>query len=258
MLRSAGPWDSAGDYPRRRAHRLRQPARAGAGRLRRAGLRVRGRGHLDRGGQRGQRRCSCSRSRRRAAPACGTRSCRRSPQEVAKAGGQSAEQDGPFGPELLAMVVPQGAEASGHPAAAAAVHRRRRPALVPARPDQRPGGDRRRAGRAVRGRSSPMWSWSAATTRSRRASHWTSGCRTRPRQVLESQLAGRAEPDLLNPFERGPGDHRDPLGWRRAAAALAAVSCAASRLASSRSTFWLVTNSSSSPASSGSSRARAR
>lgn len=33
-------------------------------------------------------------------------------QEVAKAGGQSVEQDGPFGPELLARVVPQGAE--GH------------------------------------------------------------------------------------------------------------------------------------------------
>ena len=31
-------------------------------------------------------------------------------QEVAKAGGQSVEQDGPFGPELLARVVPQGAE----------------------------------------------------------------------------------------------------------------------------------------------------
>ncbi len=31
-------------------------------------------------------------------------------QEVAKAGGQSAEQDGPFGPELLARVVPQGAD----------------------------------------------------------------------------------------------------------------------------------------------------
>jgi hypothetical protein len=33
-------------------------------------------------------------------------------QEVAKAGGMSTEQDGPFGPELLARVVPQGAE--GH------------------------------------------------------------------------------------------------------------------------------------------------
>src|SRR5208282_3299517 len=31
-------------------------------------------------------------------------------EEVAKAGGQSAERDGPFGPELLARVVPQGAE----------------------------------------------------------------------------------------------------------------------------------------------------
>jgi hypothetical protein len=31
-------------------------------------------------------------------------------EEVAKAGGQSAEQNGPFGPELLARVVPQGAE----------------------------------------------------------------------------------------------------------------------------------------------------
>ena len=33
-------------------------------------------------------------------------------QEVAKAGGMSTEQNGPFGPELLARVVPQGAE--GH------------------------------------------------------------------------------------------------------------------------------------------------
>ncbi|HTZ90885.1 MAG TPA: DUF3710 domain-containing protein [Streptosporangiaceae bacterium] len=33
-------------------------------------------------------------------------------EEVAKAGGQSAQQNGPFGPELLARVVPQGAE--GH------------------------------------------------------------------------------------------------------------------------------------------------
>jgi hypothetical protein len=30
-------------------------------------------------------------------------------QEVAKAGGQSAERDGPFGPELVARVTPQGA-----------------------------------------------------------------------------------------------------------------------------------------------------
>lgn len=36
-------------------------------------------------------------------------------QEVAKAGGQSAERDGPFGPELLARVVPQGAEGQDIP-----------------------------------------------------------------------------------------------------------------------------------------------
>jgi len=36
-------------------------------------------------------------------------------QEVAKAGGQSAEQAGPFGPELLARVVPQGAEGQDIP-----------------------------------------------------------------------------------------------------------------------------------------------
>lgn len=37
-------------------------------------------------------------------------------QEVAKAGGQSAQQDGPFGPELLARVVPQGANPRTVPA----------------------------------------------------------------------------------------------------------------------------------------------
>ena len=36
-------------------------------------------------------------------------------QEVAKAGGQSAERDGPFGPELVARVVPQGAGTSVAP-----------------------------------------------------------------------------------------------------------------------------------------------
>src|SRR5262249_45499160 len=36
-------------------------------------------------------------------------------QEVAKGGGQSAEQVGPFGPELLARVVPQGAEGQDIP-----------------------------------------------------------------------------------------------------------------------------------------------
>jgi len=36
-------------------------------------------------------------------------------EEVAKAGGTSSEQDGPFGPELLATVVPQGAEGTGVP-----------------------------------------------------------------------------------------------------------------------------------------------
>ena len=35
--------------------------------------------------------------------------------EVAKAGGTSQEQDGPFGPELTATVVPQGAEDQGIP-----------------------------------------------------------------------------------------------------------------------------------------------
>jgi hypothetical protein len=37
-------------------------------------------------------------------------------QEVAKAGGQSVEQDGPFGPELLARVVPEGAGSQRVPA----------------------------------------------------------------------------------------------------------------------------------------------
>jgi Protein of unknown function (DUF3710) len=36
-------------------------------------------------------------------------------EEVAKAGGQSTEQDGPFGPELFATVVPQGADGNQIP-----------------------------------------------------------------------------------------------------------------------------------------------
>ena len=128
-------------------------------------------------------------------------------EEVARAGGSSTEQDGPFGPELLATVVPQGAEGQG----------------VPPQPLRFLGAD------------GPRWflrgliSGPAATDPELGAPFEdifadvvvVRGDHAEPprkpleirlpdeaRQVLEGQLAAQegaaAEPDPLNPFERGP------------------------------------------------------
>jgi len=123
-------------------------------------------------------------------------------QEVAKAGGQSAEQVGPFGPELLARVVPQGAESQDVP-----------PQLL-----------------RFLGADGPRWflrgliSGPAAgdaqlavpfeeifadvvVVRGEHAEPPRKPLEIRlpdeARQVLESQLADQ-DPDAFNPFERGP------------------------------------------------------
>jgi len=123
-------------------------------------------------------------------------------EEVAKAGGHSSEQDGPFGPELVATVVPQGADFHD----------------VPPQPLRFMGAD------------GPRWflrgliSGPAATdsqlalpfeeifadvvvVRGEHAEPPRKPLEIRlpdeARQVLESQL-GSQDPDLLNPFERGP------------------------------------------------------
>jgi hypothetical protein len=126
-------------------------------------------------------------------------------EEVGRAGGTSAEQDGPFGPELAATVIPQGAEGQG----------------VPPQPLRFMGAD------------GPRWflrgliSGPAATNPELGAAFEeifadvvvVRGEHAEPprkpleirlpdeaRQVLEGQLAAQeaAEPDPLNPFERGP------------------------------------------------------
>ncbi len=121
--------------------------------------------------------------------------------EVAKAGGQSSEQEGPFGPELLATVTPQGADVR-----------------VPPQPLRFLGVD------------GPRWflrgllSGPAATDRQlarpfeeifadvvvQRGEHAEPPRKPldirlpeEARQVLEDQL-DQQEPDPLNPFERGP------------------------------------------------------
>jgi Protein of unknown function (DUF3710) len=123
-------------------------------------------------------------------------------EEVAKAGGQSSEQDGPFGPELVATVIPQGAD----------VHD------VPPQPLRFMGAD------------GPRWFLRGlisgpAATDSQLALPFEEifadvvvvrGDHAEPprkpleirlpdeaRQVLETQLASQ-DPNLLNPFERGP------------------------------------------------------
>ena len=123
-------------------------------------------------------------------------------EEVAKAGGQSTEQDGPFGPELVATVVPQGADFHD----------------VPPQPLRFMGAD------------GPRWFLRGlisgpAATDSQLALPFEEifadvvvvrGDHAEPprkpleirlpdeaRQVLESQLASQ-DPNLLNPFERGP------------------------------------------------------
>jgi len=123
-------------------------------------------------------------------------------EEVAKAGGQSSVQDGPFGPELVATVVPQGADFHD----------------VPPQSLRFMGAD------------GPRWFLRGlisgpAATDSQLALPFEEifadvvvvrGDHAEPprkpleirlpdeaRQVLESQL-GSEDPNLLNPFERGP------------------------------------------------------
>ncbi len=123
-------------------------------------------------------------------------------QEVAKAGGQSAEQDGPFGPELLARVVPQGAE--GHD--------------VPPQLLRFIGADGPRwflrglisgpaAGDAQLARPFEEIFADVVVVRGEHAEPPRKPLEIRlpdeARQVLEGQLAAQ-EPDLLNPFDRGP------------------------------------------------------
>ena len=123
-------------------------------------------------------------------------------QEVAKAGGESAEREGPFGPELLARVVPQGPDGADIP-----------PQLL-----------------RFLGADGPRWFLRGlisgpAVADSQAAEAFEEifadvvvvrGEHAEPprkpleirlpdeaRQVLEGQLAAQ-DPDALNPFERGP------------------------------------------------------
>jgi Protein of unknown function (DUF3710) len=123
-------------------------------------------------------------------------------EEVAKAGGQSSEQDGPFGPELLATVVPQGPDFAG----------------VPPQPLRFMGADGPRwflrgliSGPAAVDRqlALPFEEIFAdvVVVRGDHAEPPRKPLEVRlpdeARQVLESQLAEQ-DPNLLNPFERGP------------------------------------------------------
>ena len=123
-------------------------------------------------------------------------------QEVAKAGGQSAEQDGPFGPELLATVVPQGPDFQD----------------VPPQPLRFMGADGPRwflrgliSGPAALDQqlALPFEEIFAdvVVVRGDHAEPPRKPLEVRlpdeARQVLESQLAEQ-DPNLLNPFERGP------------------------------------------------------
>lgn len=122
--------------------------------------------------------------------------------EVAKAGGQSSEQDGPFGPELLATVVPQGPDFQD----------------VPPQPLRFMGADGPRwflrgliSGPAALDRqlALPFEEIFAdvVVVRGDHAEPPRKPLEVRlpdeARQVLESQLADQ-DPNLLNPFERGP------------------------------------------------------
>jgi hypothetical protein len=123
-------------------------------------------------------------------------------QEVAKAGGESAERDGPFGPELLARVVPQGPDGEEIP-----------PQLL-----RFLGADGPRwflrgliSGPAV---ADPQAAEAfeeifadVVVVRGEHAEPPRKPLEIRlpdeARQVLEGQLAAQ-DPDGLNPFERGP------------------------------------------------------
>ena len=92
MLRSDGTLGQRERVSGDRPHRFRQPARARARGLRRAGLHVRGGGHLDRRRPAATAGSSYSRSPRRGAPACGTRCCRRSPRRLQRPAGRAASR----------------------------------------------------------------------------------------------------------------------------------------------------------------------
>jgi hypothetical protein len=123
-------------------------------------------------------------------------------EEVAKAGGRSSEHDGPFGPELLATVVPQGADFHD----------------VPPQPLRFMGADGPRW--FLRGLISgpaavdPQLALpfeeifaDVVVVRGEHAEPPRKPLEIRlpneARQILESQLAD-SDPNLLNPFERGP------------------------------------------------------
>jgi hypothetical protein len=123
-------------------------------------------------------------------------------EEVAKAGGQSSEQGGPFGPELLATVVPQGPDFAD----------------VPPQPLRFVGADGPRwflrgliSGPAALDRqlALPFEEIFAdvVVVRGDHAEPPRKPLEVRlpdeARQVLENQLAEQ-DPNLLNPFERGP------------------------------------------------------
>jgi Protein of unknown function (DUF3710) len=123
-------------------------------------------------------------------------------EEVAKAGGQSSEQDGPFGPELLATVVPQGPDFQD----------------VPPQPLRFMGADGPRwflrglisGPAALDGQLALPFEEIFADVVVVRGDHAEPPRKPlevrlpdEARQVLESQLAEQ-DPNLLNPFERGP------------------------------------------------------
>jgi hypothetical protein len=123
-------------------------------------------------------------------------------QEVAKAGGQSSERQGPFGPELLARVVPQGAEGQDIP-----------PQLL-----RFLGADGPRwflrglisgpaAGDAELAQPFEEIFADVVVVRGEHAEPPRKPLEIQlpdeARQVLEGQLAAQ-DPDSLNPFERGP------------------------------------------------------
>ncbi len=202
MLRSDGPWDGAGEFPageRIDFGSLLVPVRDGFD----VQVFVAEDEGISIAVVHEDSASSCSRSLPRAVRGLWDEVRHEIADEVAKAGGSSSEQDGPFGPELRGHGRSAGRGGAGHPAAAAPLPRRRRPSLVPARPDQRPGGGGREPGGAVRG----------DLRRRCRRSRRPCGAAAQPleirlpdeaRQVLEDQLAAQEEPDLLNPFERGP------------------------------------------------------
>lgn len=123
-------------------------------------------------------------------------------EEVGKAGGESSEQDGPFGPELLATVIPQGPDFQD----------------VPPQPLRFMGADGPRwflrglisGPAAVDPKLAEPFEEIFADVVVVRGEHAEPPRKPlevrlpdEARQVLEGQLASQ-DPNLLNPFERGP------------------------------------------------------